>query len=78
MERQVLETLERTGPRAASRLPVRWPLIRMHLPLVIERLSAAGLVRVEPSATGVLTPEGMAILDANRVGAAPRRVRVCA
>ena len=74
MERQVLETLARTGPCPASRLPVRWPLVRMHLPLVIERLSAAGLIRVAPSAaapaTVALTLKGVAILGGNEVSAA--------
>lgn len=74
MERQVLETLTRTGPCPASSLPVRWPLIRMHLPLVIERLSAARLIRVAPSAaapaTVALTLEGVAILDGNEVSVA--------
>lgn len=82
MELQVLETLAGTGPCAASRLPVRWPLIRMHLPLVLERLSAAGLIRVAPSAvapaTVALTLEGVAILDANEVSAANPSTQVYA
>jgi hypothetical protein len=82
MERQVLETLARTGPCPAWRLPVRWPLIRMHLPLVIERLSAVGLIQVAPSAaapaTVALTLEGAAILDANEVSAATPSMRAYA
>lgn len=70
MERQLLEILDRGGPVPASRLPVRWPLTRMHLPIVLERLAAAGLIRVESSRGSrpwvVLT----------RAGKASARVRV--
>jgi hypothetical protein len=67
MERQLLATIARLEPAAADRLPTRWPLIRMHLPLVLERLVSAGLVRVLPSAgvggTATLTDLGRAALD---------------
>jgi DNA-binding MarR family transcriptional regulator len=45
MERQLLETLDRGGPSAIGNVRVRWPLIRMHVPVVLDRLLAAGLVR---------------------------------
>jgi hypothetical protein len=62
IERQVLMSLDPTAPSAITRLPVRWPLIRMHLPVVLERLDVAGLIRLAPSTTDggavVLTDRG--------------------
>lgn len=67
MERQLLETLARVGPAPVTSLPVRWPLIRMHVPVVLDRLLAAGLVRRAPSlsTTGgpvVVTERGRELL----------------
>lgn len=74
MERQLLETLGRIGPAPLANVPVRWPLIRMHAPVVIDRLLTAGLVRRLPSAAvgGVvdLTARGRQLLREN--GAATR------
>lgn len=67
IERQVLETIASRGPTHAARLPTRWPLIRMHLPLVIDRLAAAGLVHdpSSPDNGGALrlTERGRAVLS---------------
>lgn len=48
IERQLLDTLARTGPIRVRELPVRWPLIRMHLPVLLDRLAARGALRLVP------------------------------
>jgi hypothetical protein len=46
MERQLLETLDRgNGATPVGNVRVRWPLIRMHVPVVLDGLLAADLVR---------------------------------
>jgi hypothetical protein len=49
--RQLLESLPASGAVPVDDLPVRWPLIRMHVPVLLDRLAAAGLVQLTPSAT---------------------------
>lgn len=61
IEWQVLLSLGPTEPSAITGLPVRWPLIRMHLPIVLDRLDAEGLVRITPSST-----EGGAVVLTDR------------
>lgn len=60
LERQLLDTLARTGPIPAARLPVRWPLIRMHLPVLLDRLAAAGRIRLSPP-DGAPAPETLVV-----------------
>ncbi len=48
IERQLLDALERAGPIRVGQIPVRWPLVRAQLPAALERLAAAGLVRLSP------------------------------
>jgi DNA-binding MarR family transcriptional regulator len=64
--RRLLEDLQRAGPTSEANLPARWPLIRMHMPVLLDRLAAAGLVRRTPSPESggavVLTELGEAAL----------------
>jgi hypothetical protein len=63
--RQVLEALAE-APRPVSELPTRWPLTRVHLRILIERLSDERLVEVAQGGAG----EGPAV----RLTGAGRRV----
>jgi DNA-binding MarR family transcriptional regulator len=63
LELQFLRLLPALGPVPAGELPLRWPLLRLHLPPLLQRLEAAGLVvRLPgPDQRIALTPAGRAI-----------------
>jgi hypothetical protein len=77
LERQLLGTLAAPDPVDIARIPSRWPLIRMHVPVLLDRLAAAGLVRLLPGpvagGAATLTPRGRETLLGQPAGSSRAR-----
>jgi hypothetical protein len=73
-ELQILSALARTGSANEAGLPTRWPLVRMHVPVVIDRLLASGWVRCVAYCertmrrTVVITAAGRAVVASSLAG----------
>lgn len=74
LDRAVLRTLQRHGPRPVRELPHRWPLTRQHLRFLVAELVDRGLARVQP-APGPGREPGVAITARGRALLATRTRR---